>query len=356
MVIPPPFDVEAVVLTGGQQTDSGERADLSRHLLPGDHVLDVGCGRGESARRASEVVGPKGSVRGVDLDAQQIALAREHAAPGAVRYHRARVQDLALDLEALDRFLAAAPVASVSALRDLEQELDRLRTKEPLFARESVDVVLSANTLNLVRPEERALMFSELHRVLRRGGRLVLSELVSDEDVPARIRQDEAAWNPGFGGAYREDHLLDALEEAGFYGITLAERSSAPLAVKDGIEFRRVTILAYKGKEGPCFDQKHAVVYKGPFREVTDDDGHVLRRGMRVAVCEKTFRIYARAPYREYFELIEPAQPVPLEKAPLFPCTVGALRRDPRETKGLSGARAPVACAPASKGTSNGCC
>jgi arsenite methyltransferase len=95
-----------------------------------------------------------------------------------------------------------------------------------------------------------------------------------------------------------------------------------------------VTVAAYKGKEGPCWDQKHAVVYRGPFREVEDDDGHLLRRGVRTAVCEKTFRLYSQEPYREHLELVPPRVLIPLEDAPPFPCTGGALRRHPRETKG----------------------
>ena len=42
---------------------------------------------------------------------------------------------------------------------------------------------------------------------------------------------------------------------------------------------RSVTVIAYKGKEGPCIDQKHAVVYRGPFREVVDDDGREVPPG-----------------------------------------------------------------------------
>jgi hypothetical protein len=93
-------------------------------------------------------------------------------------------------------------------------------------------------------------------------------------------------------------------------------------------------VVAYKGKEGPCFDHKQAVIYRGPFREVKDDDGHVLRRGARTAVCEKTFRILSREPYRSHVEPIEPRVPVVPEEAPPFPCAKGALVRDPRETKG----------------------
>ena len=95
-----------------------------------------------------------------------------------------------------------------------------------------------------------------------------------------------------------------------------------------------MTVAAYKGKEGPCWDQKHAVVYRGPFRQVEDEDGHVLRRGVRTAVCEKTFRIFSQELYRAHLKLIPPRLLIPLEDAPAFPCSGGALQRHPRETKG----------------------
>jgi arsenite methyltransferase len=76
------------------------------------------------------------------------------------------------------------------------------------------------------------------------------------------------------------------------------------------------------------------VIYRGPFREVTDDDGHVLRRGVRVAVCDKTFQIYSRPPYAEHFSKVEPLEPVPLDAARPFPCGAGMLVRAPSETKG----------------------
>ncbi len=100
-----------------------------------------------------------------------------------------------------------------------------------------------------------------------------------------------------------------------------------------GIEFRSLSVEAFKGKEGVCLERLQAVVYKGPFREVLDDDGHRLRRGERHAVCDKTFRLYQREPYRSSFEFVEPLEEVPLAGARPFDCSRTTLRH-PRETKG----------------------
>jgi hypothetical protein len=60
----------------------------------------------------------------------------------------------------------------------------------------------------------------------------------------------------------------------------------------------------------------------------------VLERGKRMAVCDKTFRIYSRPPYRDQFVFIEPRVEIPLEEAKAFDCR-GRAYRHPRETKGL---------------------
>ncbi|MGD2116040.1 MAG: methyltransferase, partial [Acidobacteriota bacterium] len=68
-------------------------------------------------------------------------------------------------------------------------------------------------------------------------------------------------------------------------------------------------------------------------KEVLDDDGHRMVRGRRYAVCDKTFRIYGREPYREHFDFVEPRVEIPLGEAGPFDCE-GTRPRHPRETKG----------------------
>lgn len=337
----------------------------SGYLRPGETVLDLGSGSGKICFIASQVVGQAGTVIGVDMNDEMLALSRRSAPEVArrlgysnVTFKKGRIQDLALDLEALDRYLRAAPVRSADDTGRLEAEVARLRREQPLIASDSIDVVISNCVLNLVQPEHKHQLFAEIFRVLGRGGRAVISDIVSDEDVPEHLQRDPDLWSGCISGTFREDRFLEAFEEAGFYGITLAERSKEAWRTVEGIEFRSVTVIAYKGKEGPCLDQKHAVVYRGPFREVTDDDGHVLRRGVRTAVCEKTYRIFSREPYRSHVELIEPRVLVPLEEAPPFPCSAGALVRHPRESKGDDyrlTTQSPAACSPAN-GTNGRCC
>ena len=82
--------------------------------------------------------------------------------------------------------------------------------------------------------------------------------------------------------------FLRHLEDAGFYGIELADYAERPWRVVEGIEYRSATITALKGKEGTCFEKNQAVISKGPWKRVEDDDGHIYERRQRMAVCAKT--------------------------------------------------------------------
>ena len=336
--------------------------DPSRYLQPGETVLDLGSGAGKVCFIAGQVVGPTGRVIGIDMNDDMLAVARGNLPAVAdrvgyanVSFHKSKIQDLQLDLEALEIWLELNPVRCYADLELLERHKDELRRNQPLVADESVEVVVSNCVLNLVRSEDKRQLFNEIFRVLRRGGRAVISDIVSDEDVPLHLQNDPSLWSGCISGALREDMFLRAFEDAGFYGITVLERQTEPWRTVEGIEFRSVTVVAYKGKEGDCWEQKQAVIYRGPFKEVRDDDGHILRRGVRVAVCEKTFGIYSREPYRSHFDFVEPLHKPALENASPFPCAGGMLIRDPRETKGQEH-RLTTEATPSSCGPNGGCC
>src|SRR6266536_2945381 len=73
--------------------------------------------------------------------------------------------------------------------------------------------------LNLVRPGDKRSLFEEMFRVLKVGGRCVISDIVSDEDVPQDMQDDPDLWSGCISGAFREDHFLKMFENAGFYGM-----------------------------------------------------------------------------------------------------------------------------------------
>jgi arsenite methyltransferase len=315
--------------------------DPSRHLQSGETVLDLGSGTGKIAFIAAQVVGPSGRVIGVDMTDEMLEVARRNApivgerlGYANVEFRKGRIQDLGLDLEILDAALKKNPIADANTFLRAQELAADLRVSHPLIRDDSIDVVVSNCVLNLVEPEEKPALFAELFRVLKSGGRAIISDIVSDEPVPETLQRDPVLWSGCISGALTEAGFLEAFARAGFYGIEILERDSEPWRTVQGIEFRSVTVRAFKGKQGLCFDRNQAVIYRGPFQEVLDDDGHRMRRGDRVAVCDKTFQLYRKAPYAGHFEFIEPRVPIPSTEAKPFACDPTRLRH-PRETKGM---------------------
>lgn len=334
--------------------------DPTRYVCKGDTVLDLGSGGGKICYIAAQIVGAKGRVMGVDFNPEMLALARKYQGEVAeklgydnVRFFRARIQDLALPLDEVDSYLKANPVRSSDDLRRLEEFEARFRKAAPLIADESVDVILSNCALNLVREEDREQLFREMFRVLKRGGRVAISDIVSDEPVPNKMKLDVKLWSGCIAGAFTEAGFLAAFERAGFHGITLDKYDQKPWKTIHGIEFRSVTVTARKGKQGPCLERNQAVLYKGPWKRVEDDDGHTLVRGQRMAVCDKTHRILTSEPYAKEIVPVLPLREVPLKKAKAFACSRTALR-PPAETKGKRYRRTINAAAQCTPGS--GCC
>jgi SAM-dependent methyltransferase len=314
--------------------------DPSRYVRPADTVLDLGSGTGKICFIATQITGPRGRVIGVDMNNEMLGLARRCAPEVArrighdnVTFRRGRIQDLKLDVDLLDDWLATNPVGGAEDLSKLEDETERLRRERPLVPDGSVDIVVSNCVLNLVRDRDKPQLIREILRVLRTGGRIAISDIVSDEPVPERLKADPELWSGCVSGAFQEGELLSELEKAGFYGIAVDKWADEPFRVVEGIEFRSVTITAHKGKDGPCWEANQAVIYGGPWKTVEDDDGHLLRRGERTAVCEKTYRILTSEPYGGQVIAVPPRLEIPEGEREPFDCSRTAPRH-PRETKG----------------------
>ncbi|MBW2291155.1 MAG: methyltransferase domain-containing protein, partial [Deltaproteobacteria bacterium] len=164
--------------------------DPSRYVREGDRVLDLGSGGGKICFIASQIVGSKGSVIGVDMNQEMLKLARS-AAPrvaesngyGNVDFLRGRIQDLKLDIDKLDRRLAERPVSDVESLDALDEAKQQMRRDTPMIADGSIDIVVSNCVLNLVRESDKQQLIEEIYRVLDVGGRIAISDIVSDEEV-----------------------------------------------------------------------------------------------------------------------------------------------------------------------------
>ncbi len=313
--------------------------DPSAHVRKGETVLDLGSGTGKICFIASQVVGPEGRVIGVDMTDEMLEVARRNAPIVAerigfanVEFRKGRIQDLALDLERLDAELRRHPITDAASFLAADELAQEIRVRHPLVASESIDVVVSNCVLNLVETRAKRQLFEEMFRVLRHGGRAVISDIVSDEEVPERLQNDPKLWSGCISGAFTEEGFVKAFGDAGFYGMRILKFDETPWRTVEGFEFRSMTVEAWKGKEGACLERNQAVIYRGPFAKVLDDDGHAMERGQRYAVCDKTFNLYKKEPYAAFFEFIEPLAAVPLEEAKPFECS--GRRRHPKESKG----------------------
>ena len=315
--------------------------DPSKYIREGETVLDLGSGSGKACYIISQIVGAAGKVIGVDFNPPMLELARKYqkSIGDKLGYHnvdfrRGKIQDLGTNLEFIDNYLAENPVRSVADLARLEDFANKMRQEKPLVPDGSIDVIVSNCVLNLVRPEDKRQLFSEMYRVLKRGGRVVISDIVSDELVPEHLAKNPDLWSACVSGAFQEEEFMRAFEEAKFYGIQVEGLRPEAYQTVEGIEFRAITVSAYKGKEGACIERNQAVIYRGPWKQVIDDDGHTLERGARMAVCEKTFDIYSKPPYKDQFILVPPREEVAREGAGVFDCSRDH-KRNPRESKGL---------------------
>ena len=313
--------------------------DPSRYVQLGDTVLDLGSGGGKICYMAAQLVGESGTVIGIDMNDDMLALAREHQADMAeqlggdrVTFHKGLIQDLALDLEDTANYLESNPIKSPQQLIELQAHQREQRRTRPLMDDNSVDLVVSNCVLNLVSPEDRRQMIAEIFRVLKPGGRVAISDIVADEAVPQHLQDDPELWSGCISGAFQEQAFLQAFLDAGFVAVAYDKWQAEPWQVVEDIEFRSVTLTATRQVMEECLDYGHAVIYKGPFSEVSDDDGHVFPRGERMAVCEHTFRLLTEGPYREQFIGIAPAQ----LGEPRTWCAPAGTRRPATETRGGS--------------------
>lgn len=313
--------------------------DPSRYVRKGETVLDLGSGGGKICFIASQIVGAEGKVIGVDMTDDMLELARTNAPIIAetvgyanVEFKRGHIEDLKTDLDALNIWLAVNPVKDAGGMEAMEAEILRLQTELPMIADNSVDVIVSNCVLNLVSDSKKKQLFAEMFRVLKIGGRVAVSDIISDEDSPESLKQDARLWSGCISGALTEEGFGEALEDAGFHGVTIDKFEMEPWQIVEGIEYRSATYLAYKGKQGECLEKNQAVIYNGPWRNIQDDDGHVFRRGERSAVCEKTFNLLQKEPYAGQFTYIEPSMEITDRiEWPTSDC--GVRRRDPQETK-----------------------
>jgi arsenite methyltransferase len=233
----------------------------SRYLEAGETVLDLGSGGGKICFIAAQVVGRAGRVIGVDMTDAMLAMARRNAPVVAqnlgyanVEFRKGRIQDLSLDVEKVEARLAAHPIDNTDKLFEYQAWARELRATSPLIANDSIDVVVSNCVLNLVNGAAKREIFAEIHRVLKPGGRAVISDIVASQEVPLEMQKNEELWSGCISGAMTEEAFLKAFKQAGLYSVGILSRDDTPWQKVEGIEFRSITVRAFKRAPGDLED------------------------------------------------------------------------------------------------------
>ena len=165
-------------------------------IMPGDTVLDLGCGGGIDTIIAARRTGPTGRVIALDFLPEMLA-----------------------------RTTSAARAAGLGNVEPLEAEMEAIPLPD-----DSVDLVISNGVINLSARKSRVM--AESARVLRPGGRLCVSDLTVDQDeLPAEVVTQPAAWAGCIAGALKETEFLHKLERTGFADIEVVHRE--PLGIDD---------------------------------------------------------------------------------------------------------------------------
>lgn len=176
-------------------------------IKPGEVILDLGCGRGKETIIAAGLCGSEGKAVGLDITSAMVETARANAIS-----------------------------AGTANAEFVYGEIEKLPFEESSF-----DAVISNCVINHAKDKNR--VYKEIERVLKNGGRFVISDAVTKIPLPPEIKNDDEAWAQCFGGAITEKEYFDNIMSAGFGKVEILNRREY---IKNDYDFVSLTITAYK--------------------------------------------------------------------------------------------------------------
>ncbi|MDP3148814.1 MAG: methyltransferase domain-containing protein [Ignavibacteria bacterium] len=182
--------------------------------LPGEVCVDLGCGRGNDVIRMAQEVGEHGLAYGLDISDGMIEKAKKNAAK-------------------LD----------VSNVQFIKSELESLKLPSNI-----TNLVISNCTIN--HASDKKAVWNEIYRILKKGGRFVVSDIYSLDDVPDEYKNDPVAVSECWAGSIKKDEYLKIIAEAGFIDVDILEESQ-PYS-KGKIEISSFTIYGKKAASCGC--------------------------------------------------------------------------------------------------------
>ncbi len=191
-------------------------------LRPGETVLDLGSGGGIDCFIAARQVGPTGHIIGLDMTPEMLQLANANKAKigaGNVEFRQGEIERMPVDDA-------------------------------------SVDVIISNCVINL-SPDKDAV-FAEAFRVLKPGGRLAVSDIVTRGTLPEALRRSIEAWAGCIAGALDEDEYLDKIRNAGFADVRVEGSTAYGPEVLD--EAERASLTELLGGQGSALMGEYKIV------------------------------------------------------------------------------------------------
>jgi len=209
----------------------------------GEVLVDLGSGGGVECFMASESVGKSGKVFGIDMTDEMLQLANGAKTEVTQRLGYQNV-------EFKKGFLEQIPLAENLA-----------------------DVVISNCVINL-SPDKR-MTYQEIYRILKPGGRLVVSDIVTDIAIPTQIKNNVRYRGECLGGAMQQEELVAMMEAAGFVSIRFIKRF--PYRQVENMDFFSLTYEAIKPET--VLGEQVQAVYRGPHGAIYTGSGTLLLKG-----------------------------------------------------------------------------
>ena len=257
--------------------------------LTGTRILDLGCGSGRDCYVLSQLVGQNGSVVGVDMTDNQLAIARRH-----IDYHTEKFGFDKPNFEFMKGYL---------------EKLDELDLEPASF-----DVIVSNCVINLA--VDKLAVLRHAHTLLKEGGELYFADVYADRRIPSDLSRDPVLYSECLSGALYWNDFQSLAREAGFCDPRLV--ADNPIAIRDSavaerignIQFYSATYRLFKlpELEPACEDYGQAVVYRGGIQHAPHqfilDKHHLIDRGRTFPVCGNTWRMLHDTRFRAHFDFI----------------------------------------------------
>jgi len=255
--------------------------------LDGARILDLGSGAGRDVYALSALVGEKGEVVGVDMTAEQLAVADQY-------------RDYHADVFGFSK-------ANASFKEGYIEQLDQLDLEPNSF-----DIIVSNCVINL-SPDKRAVL-EQCFNLLKPGGEIYFSDVYAERRTPQHLIDDEELYGECISGALYWNDFINLSKECGFKDPRLVK--SRPLAIENArlqemLGDRRFFSATYRlfkidQLEPACEDYGQAVRYKGTISHHPDsfvlDEHHVIETGKVFPVCGNTYRMLNDTRFAEHFE------------------------------------------------------